>query len=286
VDIAYYVNVLSLGLPQLVVGMVIFFIAKKIHDVLSPFDNNHELFTKNNTALGIATAGYYLGVVIAITGALTGPTRGLFADMRDVAVYGILAIVFLNVARWITDKLILYRFRIDKELIEDQNAGTAWVMFGIYFANGIVVRGAIIGESSSLLSGIASTAYYFVLAQFVLVLAAMVFQWLTPYDLHKEIEEDNVAAGLALGGFVAALGVIVGSAVSGTMAVNVQDTLSFAFWTLVGLVVLTFTYFIVADRILVPGYKLSHEIATKNQAAGWILVVTYQAMAWIFVLAI
>jgi hypothetical protein len=49
-------------------------------------------------------------------------------------------------------------------------------MFGVYFATGWVVYGAIKGEPMNLLGGVTNAAYYFVLSQAALVIGAKIYQ--------------------------------------------------------------------------------------------------------------
>ena len=283
----------ELGLDSLVsnlwyvpASLVLLWFAKRVRDAVTPFDDDKELFENNNHALGIATAGYYLGVMIAVLGVLTGgESAGFVLDVRDFAVYGLLAIIFLNVARVVTDKLLLSKFSINKELIEDKNDGTGWAMFGVYVATGLIVRGAVGGESESFVSGLGATFFYFLLAQVVLLLAGWAYQRMTSYDFHHEIgENNNVAAGIAFMGFLSAIGVVVGSAAMGSVTVSLEDATGFLVWTVVGVVLLALTNAVVTERIFVPGHKVAHEIAVDhNEGAAWLSVAAYQAVAWFIV---
>ena len=280
-----FVGALGIGLPLLVETVILLWIAKLIRDAVTPFDHNKEMFKSDNHALGIATAGYYFGVLIALSGVLFGPSQGFWIDILGVAIYGILAILLINIARWTTDKLVLRSFDINKELSVDKNIGTGWAMFGVYFAVGMVVRGAVIGESADLLSGIGTTVYYFVLGQIAMILVAFLYQVITPYDFHAEIEKDNASAGLAFGGFISALGVIIGN--SGGEKFTWPDTFSFILYTAAGVILLAMTRYIVAEHILIPGHKIAKEIVNdQNENAAWMLAASYHATAWIFVLAV
>jgi len=280
-----FMDAVEAGIPLFIESLILLYIAKKVRELTTSYKENEQLFKVDNQAVGIATAGYYIGIMIAFTGVITGSSQGWLIDIRDGAIYGILAIIFQSVAGWSADKFIMRRFSIDEELIRDRNKGTAWALFGIYFATGMVVRGAIMGDSPSLLSGITSSLVYFVLSQVVLIIISYFYQVLTPYDFHKEIEEDNVAAGLAFCGFVSAVGVILSHASGSTIGIG--DISIFFCWTLLSLIILSITRFLVVERILVPGHKITKEIITdRNENAAWMLVVGYQTVAWLFVLAV
>jgi len=256
--IGLFIGALKNGIPLLIGAILIIGVAKLIRDMATSFDDNKILFEDDNRALGIATAGYYIGILIAITGALAGTSNGFWIDLRDLAVYGFLAIVLQNIARVIADKFILTEFSIDDELIKDKNCGTAWVMFGLYFATGFIVRGAIMGESTGLLLGIAVSTYYFILSQIALIVLAYIYQLFTPYDFHEEIESDNVAAGLAFAGFISAMGVIISNA--GGDNFNLADTFNFFLWTATGAAILACARKVLVDCI--DSYLITITITT------------------------
>ena len=57
---------------------VLFFIGKIVHDLLHrEYHLTTELVEKDNPALALAVAGYYLGLAFCIGGALTGPSGGV-----------------------------------------------------------------------------------------------------------------------------------------------------------------------------------------------------------------
>ena len=60
-----------------------------------------------------------------------------------------------------------------------------------------------------------TTVAFWALGQAALVLAGLVYEWITPYSIHDEIEKDNVAAGVAFAGALVGIGVIVFHASAG-----------------------------------------------------------------------
>ena len=85
------------------------------------------------------------------------------------------------------------------------------VVCASYIATGLVIFGAVSGE----IGGIVTTLVFWVLGQVALVLAGLVYEWITPYSIHDEIEKDNVAAGVAFAGALVGIGVIVFHASAG-----------------------------------------------------------------------
>lgn len=280
-----FISTIGEGIPLFIETLILIWIARFIRESTSKYNENEQLFVKDNHAVGISSAGYYIGILIALTGVLSGPSLGWEIDMRDCAVYGIVAILFQNIAGWSADKFILRKFKVIDELIRDKNQGAAWALFGVYFATGMVVRGSIMGGTSVISDGLVSSLVYFILSQLILILCSYFYAFITQYDFHQEIEDDNIAAGLAFGGFLSAVGIIIGHASGDSLSLP-EITLFFC-WTIVGLLFLWGTQSIVVEKLLVPGHKITKEIKDdRNENASWMLVVGYQTVAWIFVLAV
>ncbi len=266
----------------LICAFALFYIGKLVKDLTtSGYRVREELVEKDNAALGVAMAGYYFGLVMAIGGTLSGPSQGLDNDLIDIGIYGLLSIVLMNLSRFVNDGLILHGFKIRDELIRDQNAGTGVVVAASYIATGLVIFGAVSGE----IGGIVTTVAFWALGQVALVLAGLVYEWVTPYSIHDEIEQDNVAAGVAFAGALVGIGVIVFHASAGNFiswAVNVQD---FAIEVVAGLILLPIVRTI-ADVILLPGQKLTDEIANQehpNLGAGFIEAASYVGASFLIV---
>lgn len=266
----------------LICAFILFWIGKLIRDLMaSSYSVREELVEKDNAALGIGIAGYYFGLVLAIGGTLSGPSQGLENDLIDIGIYGLLAIILLNLSRLVNDGLILHGFKIRDELIDDQNAGTGVVVAASYIATGLVIFGAVSGE----IGGIVTTVIFWALGQAALVLAGLMYEWITPYSIHDEIEKDNVAAGVAFAGALVGIGIIVFHASAGdfiSWTINLQD---FAIEVVAGLILLPIVRFI-SDVILLPGQKLTDEIANQehpNLAAGFIEATSYVGASFLIV---
>ena len=214
------------------IGAVI--LSKYLKDFLTPYRLDEQLTDKDNPALGLATTGYFIGVMIIFLGATVGPSPydfpaeetsetaatettttetasgtpeipplgDLAAELGIDLAWAIGGMLLLNLSCLIVDKLVLYRFSTRKEIIEDRNAGTGAVEAGCLIASALVIAGSIHGEG-----GLDTALVFFGLGQLVLVLFGVFYQFINSYDIHKEIEEDNVAAGVSLGLNMVAIGV-------------------------------------------------------------------------------
>lgn len=245
-------------------------------------DLKAELFDRNNTALAVALAGYLLGVVIALGGALWGPSAGWQADLIGIALSGLKGIGLMLVASYLCEKVLLHRFDTTKEIVQDQNLGVAFVEAGLYLANGLIIL-AILQGQGPWWSGVA----FWLLAQGVLLLAGLLYEWITPHEVHRELERDNAAVGLAFGGGLVGMGNILSLAAGGDFAGWEESLSFFAQDALFGLVVL-FLIKKLSDAVLAGGVKLGAEQveATPNIGAGLLEAVGYiggsMLIVWVF----
>jgi uncharacterized membrane protein YjfL (UPF0719 family) len=235
---------------------------------------------KDNAALALAVAGYYFGLVFAIGGALVGPSVGILDDLLDVFIYGGLSIILINTSWYICDRLILYKFKISDELIKDHNQGTGAVSAGMSIASGLIIFGAVQGKGGSVWTVIG----FWAIGQAILTLAGLVYNRITPYDIHDEIEKDNVAAGVSFAGALVAIGAVIGLAAESDFESWRQNLPGFLGYAVLGLLLLPVIRFL-TDKVLLPTVKLTDEIYTQetpNLGAAYIEAFSYIAAAFIF----
>ena len=221
-----------------------------------------ELFEKNNHALSLATVGYLFGIVIALGGVLSGPSSGLKGDIIHIALYGIEAIVLMLIAGFLCEKVLLPHFDNTKEVVEDQNAGTAFVETGMHVANGLIVLAINQGTGAWWIGLI-----FWALAQVVLLIAGLLYEAITPYKIHEQLERDNTAVGLAFGGVLVGMGNIISIAVAGDFMGWKDSLIFFAEDAVFGFVVL-FLIKKLTDVVLAPGIRLGDEQIEENPNVG------------------
>ena len=245
-----------LGLIYVAVFFILFYLGKWIYGLLHrEFNLNLELVENDNPAVALSVTGYFAGLVLTLGGTVVGPSKGLSTDLLDLFLYGMLGIILLNLSTFFCDRVILHKFRVKDELIRDRNQGTGAVVFGTSLASGFVLFGAISGEGGSIWTALV----FWILGQLLLAVAAFVYNLITSFDIHKEIEKDNVAAGIAFAGALISLGIIVGLAAEGDFVSWQENLTDFFTYALVGLCALPLLRTL-TDRLLLPGVKLSHEI--------------------------
>lgn len=259
--------------------LVLFLLSKWLKGVLRPYDIDHELATKDNQAVALATSGYYLATAIIYCAALVGPTNGLRDDLIAVGGYALLGLVMLNLSGWFADLAILRKFSDTEQLVQQKNAGVGTVHFGIYLATGLIAAGAISGEGG----GVLSAVVFFLLGQASLLIFGFLYEKLSPYDMHDELLKQNTAAGIAFGGHAIALAIVIMNASAGNFVDWKSDLLQFATVNLVAFIFLPVIRLAV-DRLVIPGQSLAREIRDDRNVGAGILEAT-SAIAFAAVLA-
>jgi len=255
---------IAVPLSYLVLYLVIFTAGKYLFSVIVRFSIYREVSDKHNSAVAIAYAGFLAGLTIVFIGALTGPSQGYVNDIINVSLYSALGVTLLIISRFINDKLILSQFNNRDELIRDQNDGTGAVLFGSYVASGLVVAGAIHGQGG----GVHTALAFFALSQIALIIFTRIYDFITPYKVHDEIENDNRAVGVAFGGTLIALGLLLMNGASGAFISWEVNLEKFAFYSIGAFIILP-AFRLFMDKILIPQYDLSTVIAQdKNLGAG------------------
>lgn len=245
---------------------LLFLISKYLKDVLTPYKINDELTKKDNVAVSLIMCGYYLAVTLIFIGAFFGPSHGLQQDLISVSLYSLVGIMLLNLSRFINDKLILRKFCNSNQIIKEHNVGVASVQFGSYFATGLIAAAAIIGEGGGMLTFIV----FFILGQLSLILFSMIYKLFIGYDIYEELGKKNISAGVAFGGTLIALGIVVTNGVFGNFIGWKESLLDLIFVNVIAFIFLPIIR-VFMDKVIIPGDKLDLEIKEdQNLGAGFL----------------
>ena len=249
--------------------VAIFFLAKWIKGLFSPFRLDEELTDKDNVAVAVSVAGYFAGITIIFVAAHSGPATTLVRDLMGTAAWSLAGILLLNLSRIVNDRLILYKFKPAKEMIRAHNVGTGIIEAGAYIASALVIGGSIQGEGGSVLTA----AVFYLIGQACLVAFGVLYRRLTPYSLREQIEQKNAAAGLGFAGGLISIGIIIMRAVSGSFTGWQNDLIT------LGLdIAIIFVYLVIVrlvfDKFVLRNSDLNTEIANdKNLGAGLLEMV-------------
>ena len=270
-----------------------FFLGKKVFSFITKdYNLNYELVENDNPAVALGITGYYIALVLVIGGSIVGPSNGIILDLINLILYSVLGIIFINLSVFICDIFILYKFKVTDELIRDRNQGTGAVIFGSLIASGIIIFASLSGEGG----GILTACFFWGMGQIFLIIASFVYNLITPFNIHKEIEKDNVAAGICFSGALISIGIILGLAAEGEFISWQANISEFFFYALTGLLMLPIVRFL-SDKILLPNVNLSDEIIGlkkdktlesrgPNTGAAYIEAFSYIASAFIIYLCL
>ena len=265
------------GLVYVGLGLVVLVLAKFAKDLVTRYRIDQKVVQKSNLAVAVGLSGYFLGIVLVFLGAVYQPFTPLVSDglgfnfafgedVLRVFLYSLAGIVVLNVVSILLDRLILYKFNVEKEMVEDRNVGTGAVEFGMNVAIGLVIAGAISGEGG----GPDTSLAFFGMGLVVLIVFALFYDLTTPFSIHEEIEKDNAAVGIALGGNLIAMGIVILKAVFGDFPGWNQGVAEFLTFAVLGFVLL-YVLRLMIDWLLLPSAKISSELAAgRNVGVAFI----------------
>ena len=253
---------LLLSLTRLILGVLVLMVARLIKGRLSPYGMDQELTAEDNPAFGLTVAGYYLASVAVFIGATQaqvvpldqGSGAALQALGLDLAraTAGILA---LTASRWVMDRVLVAKACISDQIVKRRNTAAGAVEAGVYLASGLVLFAALRQPGGSLLTTLA----FFVLSQVVLLLLGRLYQRFAGYDVAREIQGGNLAAGVAFGFTLIALALLMVKATSGEFIDWPTNLAYFAFDSLAGFVLLIALRWL-TDLALLPNARIADEI--------------------------
>lgn len=284
----------------------VLFVGRTLWSKMALFDAEHQLTGADNPAVGTALFGYLGALTIVLMALLTtqgagpGDTTGMVWDISELVLYGLLAIFLIKLSGFINDRAILKGFENAKELVQDRNVGVGAVLCGSYLASGLILAGAFSGridpgllaEDASRLSTIgyeiAISLACYAFCQVALTFYGVVYQAVQRTSIHAAIAEDyevdgvkhggNVAAGIAFGGNLAALGLVMWGGAAGDFLGWLDLAVRLGVATALGIILLPLWRRFV-DRMMMGKADLNKEIYTdRNVNAALLEAVSMLAM--------
>ncbi|MCP4219508.1 MAG: DUF350 domain-containing protein, partial [bacterium] len=132
-----------------------------------------------------------------------------------------------------------------------------------YIATGLIIWGSFSGEGGGVLSALIFVA----LGQVVLLILFMIYQAITKFDIKAEIKKGNAAAGLAAGGILIALAVILRASLAGPFVSWTADLIGFGISAAAGIILLLVMRLLV-DWLFLPNTTLQVEIERDQNVAA------------------
>lgn len=286
-------EIIPRGLVFVGLGLVVLVIAKLARDLITPYKIDEEIIGKNNLAVAVRLSGYFMGVILVFLGALYQPISSIAVDglgfdreyaedILRVFLYSLAGVAALNLVRVFMNRLILFRFDIEKEVVEGQNVGSGAAEFGMYVATGLLIAGSVAGEGG----GPDTAAAFFGMGLALLVAFALFYQLTTSFDVHSEIEGKNIAVGIALGGNLIAIGLVTFKAVFGDFDGWNEGVAGFITFGVIGFALL-YVMRLLLDKLLLPTVSASNAISVdRNLGVAFIESAVVISSALILFIAI
>jgi len=178
----------------------------------------------------------------------------------------------------VNDKLILYKFHNDTEVIGKKNSSVALIEGASYVGTAFIISGAF----SNVESGIGAAFVWFLAGQAVLVVLDNIYSIAVP-GLQEAIASQDSAVALSLAGFLVSGGMALGAAVAGESNGFVQDGIDVMYFLGLWFLVIMLVHFVM-NRLFLPGTRVRKELINeRNLAAGVIEAVLFITITLFFI---
>jgi uncharacterized membrane protein YjfL (UPF0719 family) len=270
--------------PYFAAALILFFLGKFLFDLSTPhIKDDEELTKKDNPAFGVLFVGYMLGLAVALTGAFSNLGSSVLDNILDLGTSGIAAIILMRVSMALGEKLILPGLRLDTQIVTERNLGAGFTFSGLLVANGFIIAGVMQGRSDSYLLELLDIGVYWAAGQVFLFLAWLLFRAIARFDARKDLGAGkNAAAGISVGGFFVATGLVLQAALAGAGSdIGAELLVTFAVGAC-GLILLAAARAL-ATLVLLPKSNFADEVDKQdNVAAGSVSALSFVAVAAIF----
>ncbi len=295
------------GLVFVAEGLIVLALAKLTRDLVTRHSIDEEVTERANLAVALRLSGYFIAVILIFLGVLYQPlTGGGWASSADlyaadgfgfnrdlgeetlrVFLYSLGGIAALNLVRVLFDRLILYKFQLEKEVVEDRNVGAGAAEFGMYVATGLLIAGAVAGDTSGGEGEAALvTLAFFGMGLVLLIAFALFYEFTTPFDIHDEIERDNPAVGIALGGNLIGIGLVTFKATFGDFTGWGESIAAFLVFGVLGFALL-YVMRALVDLVLLPTVRISQALANgRNVGVAFVESAAVISSAMVLFMAI
>jgi uncharacterized membrane protein YjfL (UPF0719 family) len=252
----------------LLLSFLLCWLGKLVYGLFHPGARiDRELTARDNLAFAVPLGAYYLGILIVMGAPLSGQARGsLLSELGSVLLWGVLAVVLLNIASWLNRRVLFSDIDLVAEVLERNN-----------LAAGTLVAGSLILGALADEGGLWAAAVFWVYGQLLLMVTVAVFVRLVRVDVPAEVRRGNQAAALALAGVFVGTGNVVRMSITGAFEGWATAFAASTAYALVGLVLL-FVVRQLTDWLLLPGVTIRQEVLEQevpNVGVGYLEALFY-----------
>lgn len=269
-----FLDTLITSLIYLGLCFILFVIGKLVFKIFHKKVNaGEELVEHDNLAFAIAHVGYFIGILLSVGSAIVGPSHGLVQDIIDISIYGLLAILLLNISLLINDKIILRKFSIREEIYKKQNTAVGIAEAAIAISTGLILMGSVSGEGGSIFTAIG----FWGIGQVLLIITALFYGYITKIEIHQQLSRGNTAVAVAYAGALVAISNLIRYGLAGEFETWTENLSNMGLEVAVGFVFLPVVR-IVADKLLLPNRNFNDELIHQekpNIGAGLVEAFAY-----------
>ena len=151
-----------------------------------------ELDRSDNAAFGVAIGGGVLGLILMLTGVMSGePMAVISEEIMSLVVYGVFGFILMIAGVLIQDRIVIRGISLSEE-ISKGNMAAAFIVAINMTVVGLVLKNAITWTDGDGLDGLVPIVVVFIASQVVLALVA--FIRMTVYKLRNSKNTDNNVA--------------------------------------------------------------------------------------------
>ena len=270
--------------PYFVAALLLFFLGKFLFDISTPgIKDDEELTTRDNPAFGVLFLGYMSGLAVALAGAFSSLGPSLLDNILDLGTSGLAAIILMRLSMALGEGIVLPGLKLESQIVAERNLGAGFAFAGLLAANGFIIAGVMQGRSDSYLRELLDIGVYWLAGQIFLLLAWLLYRVIARFDTRQNIGVGkNTAAGISLGGFFVAAGLVLQAGLAGAGS-DIGAELLVTLVVGVGGLVLLAAARVLSALVLLPRADLADEVSRQgNTAAGAVSAMSFVAVAAIF----
>lgn len=227
---------------------------------LEGYDPVNEMLFRDNPALGVRYASFAIAVIFALLG-IFNRSQG-DAGIVDFTEHAILAMVLIYFSGLLNDRLILYHFSNNREVVQEKNTAVAVVEGASYLASAYVIGGAFYDWESGLWLAIV----WFLIGQVLLIVLALLYR-LFSRGTDIQLDGQNLAVAVSLGSFLLSGGIVCGAVISGPSKGWQQDLLIVAAYIATWIVLMLVAH-VVSDALVFRSSRLRDEVTEQRNLAA------------------
>lgn len=222
----------------------------------------HEISQNDNKAFGISLAGAMVAVSIMLVGVVSGDAGfSLANEAMTVVLFGVLGILLMWITRIVFDRLSFPKLSIHDQIMHD-NIAASIIDACNMIATAIIIKGAMTWVEGDLGISLLAVVVCFFASQIIMALATLyrVKVYAKRHhneELHKAIEQNNVALSLRFGAYRIGIAIAVSAAFTAVEYIPEDIMMVFILWFAVALllfILLTLTAIVIRLCVL---YKVN-----------------------------